>query len=218
MTSSTVVYLGPSLALSEAQSLLPAQYLPPICRGDLARLDLAATRRVAIVDGEFFQSLAVSPKEVLRLLDAGVAVYGASSMGALRAAELAREGMTGIGRVFSLFHRRRLFADDEVAVAYCRETNRTSSEPLVNLRLNLWRAHRSGVLTAAQSARLIRRLRDTYFPERTFPLLHRFAAAEFGPSVAAALQAHLSAHAIDQKADDARALLRVLAADILETT
>lgn len=218
MTASTVVYLGPSLPLAEAQSLLPARYLPPICRGDLARLDLAATRRVAIIDGEFFQSLAVSPKEILRLLDAGVAVFGASSMGALRAAELSREGMTGIGRVFSLFHRRRLFADDEVAVAYCRETNRTSSEPLVNLRLNLWRAHRSGVLTAAQSARLIRRLRDTYFPERTHRLLHRLAAAEFGPSVATALHAHLAARATDQKADDARALLRVLAADILETT
>jgi TfuA protein len=53
--------------------------------------------RFLILDGEFAQNLSVSPKEILRLLDAGKEVVGAASMGALRvsyrsAASVARQG------------------------------------------------------------------------------------------------------------------------------
>ena len=84
---------------------------------------------VGIIDGEFYQSLAVSPKEVLALLESGVAVYGAASMGALRAVELHRYGMIGVGSIFRLFRRGVLDADDEVAVTYCGETWRPCRSP-----------------------------------------------------------------------------------------
>ena len=124
----TVVYLGPSLAVDAAEQRLPARYLPPICRGDLALLP-EEVRYVGIIDGEFFQRLAVSPKEVLAVLRRGVKVFGASSMGALRAVETERFGTVGVGAVFAMFRDGVLDGDDEVALVYDPETYRKLSEP-----------------------------------------------------------------------------------------
>ena len=111
----TVVFLGPTLAREDAERILDADYLPPICRGDLAKLP-EHVRYVGIVDGEFYQSLSVSPKEVLKLLRRGVTVFGSSSMGALRAAETWKLGMIGVGKIFAMYRDGILDADDEVAL------------------------------------------------------------------------------------------------------
>src|ERR1035437_1659661 len=116
-TRDIVVFTGPSLHPSEAATLLDATFLPPVKRGDIAGLMAARPRMVGIVDGEFYQSLAVTPKEVLALIVAGTAVYGAASMGALRAVELQPYGMIGVGSVYRLFRRGVLDADDEVALS-----------------------------------------------------------------------------------------------------
>jgi hypothetical protein len=63
--SDTVVYLGPTLRRVVAEKVLTAEYLPSICRGDLARLR-EEVRFVGIVDGEFYQRLAVSQRNYLR--------------------------------------------------------------------------------------------------------------------------------------------------------
>src|SRR2546429_8339173 len=78
---------------------------PPVKRGDLGEL-LARTEppsAIGIVDGRFLQSLCISPKEVLNAIDAGVKVFGSSSMGALRAAECWQYGMVGVGRIFEAY-------------------------------------------------------------------------------------------------------------------
>ena len=46
---------------------------------------------------------------------AGTQVFGAASMGALRAAELAPFGMIGVGAIFAAYRDGRLTGDDEVA-------------------------------------------------------------------------------------------------------
>ncbi len=155
----------------QARALLDATILPPIKRGDLDRLSELRPAAIGIIDGEFYQSLAVSPKEILPLLESGVAVYGASSMGALRAVELRDYGMIGVGRVFRLFRSGVLDADDEVAVAYSPSTYETVSEPLVNTRYVLRAASRQNILTRAQAAEIVARLKQVYFPERTRHLL-----------------------------------------------
>src|SRR4051794_9892251 len=95
-----IVYLGPSLPLRLAEEVLRADYRPPVKRSDLPhRFDGV----VIIIDGEFGQSLAVSPNEILRLLDSGTRVIGAASMGALRAAELWPCGMEGYGWIFEAY-------------------------------------------------------------------------------------------------------------------
>ncbi len=55
-----VVFLGPSLPVSEARRVLDATYLPPVQQGDILS---AITRHepdvIGVVDGEFFQTLSV---------------------------------------------------------------------------------------------------------------------------------------------------------------
>jgi hypothetical protein len=206
-----VVYLGPSLPLDAARGILPAEYRPPIRRGDLARLFPNPPRFVGIVDGEFYQSLAVSPKEILPLLDAGVTVLGAASMGALRAAETWRYGTIGVGRIFRLYRAGSIDGDDEVAVTYCPETYRTLCEPLVNFRLALGDARRAGIVTAAETSRLIRRLKSLYFPERTLARFWKEAGRVLAPEGLRLLRQFFGAEAPDAKAADAAALLREIA-------
>ena len=162
----TVVFLGPTLARQDAERVLNADYLPPICRGDLAKLP-EHVRFVGIVDGEFYQSLSVSPKEVLELLRRGVTVFGASSMGALRAAETWKLGMIGVGQIFAMFRDGILDADDEVALIYERDTYRKLSEPLVNLRAALDMAAAAGVIDEQEKNDLLSRMKSLYFPERS---------------------------------------------------
>lgn len=166
----TAVFLGPTLARADAERVLDASYLPPICRGDLARLP-EHIRFVGIVDGEFFQSLSVSPKEIVSLLHRGVTVCGASSMGALRAAETWKLGTIGVGRVFTMFRDGVIDADDEVALVYERDTYRKLSDPLVNLRAALDLAASAGVIDEHEKTDLLLKMKSLYFPDRSHQAL-----------------------------------------------
>jgi hypothetical protein len=205
--SRVVVFTGPSLHPRDAAALLDATFLPPIKRGDLDPLLASKPAAVGIVDGEFYQSLAVSPKEVLALLEAGVAVYGAASMGALRAVELERYGMIGVGSVFRLFRRGVLDADDELAVTYSKETWRPVSEALVGTRYALRAAVQRGILTRVEAARIIAKVRPVYFPERTRELVLRLAREVAGTDDARALGEFLATEAPNVKERDAKLLL-----------
>lgn len=199
--SDIVVYLGPTLALSTARSCLSATYLPPIKRGDLATLP-HEIQIVGIIDGEFHQSLAVSPKEIMALLDRGVRVYGASSVGALRAAEMHRYGMIGVGAIFEMYRDREIDADDEVAVAYDPLTGRTVSEPLVNIRSALRLAVAQAIIPSKEAGEIISTMKGIYYPLRSYQL-----AGHMYP----ALARFLKAGRYDQKRDDALLLLRTIA-------
>jgi len=195
------VYLGPSLEIACARSILDAEYLSPIRRGDLAKLG-PEVRCVGIVDGEFYQSLAVSPKEILPLLERGVRVYGASSMGALRAAELYSHGMIGVGKIFEWYRDGLIDADDEVALTCEAETFRPLSEPLINIRVALREAVHRGLLGKAKADETIEAVRAVYFPDRSYNLVRRLCPE---------LGAFPETHRRSQKADDAVLLLRTIA-------
>jgi hypothetical protein len=51
-------------------------------------------------------------------MEQGVHVFGAASMGALRAAEMHSLGMVGIGTIFQWYRDGKIVADDEVAVRH----------------------------------------------------------------------------------------------------
>jgi TfuA protein len=174
--SDTVIYLGPTLSREDAENILAAEYLPPICRGDLARLP-EDVRFVGIIDGEFYQSLSVSPKELLPLLRRGVKVFGASSMGALRAAETYKLGTIGVGKIFAMFRDGILDADDEVALVYERETYRKLSEPMVNLRCALAMAAEAKIIDEQERDRLVLQMKSYYFPERSHRALQSLCPA-----------------------------------------
>lgn len=206
-----VVFLGSSLPLAEARSIFDADYRPPVRRGDV---DALSAKRpppaIAIIDGEFFQSLAISPKEILRALEQGIPVLGASSLGALRAAELAPFGMTGVGTVFELYRSGRVMADDEVAVAYSREDGRPVSEAMINIRVALTKARREGVVSGAIARRLIAQARSLYFPERTWTALWHHARPWLGKRDLESVRNYIARVKPDVKRDDARLLLQAM--------
>ena len=204
-----VVFLGSTLPVSEARSSLDADYRPPVKRGDIDALSIKRRpAAIAIIDGEFFQSLAISPKEILRAIEQGVPVWGASSLGALRAAELHPFGMMGVGTVFELYRSGRVMFDDEVAVAYSRENGRPVSEAMINIRVALNRARREGIVGTAVARRLITQARSMYFPDRSWPALWHRAEAWLPANDLRALQQYIARVKPDVKRDDARLLLR----------
>ena len=194
-----VLYLGPSLPPALAKTILDADYLPPIKRGDLAKLPANVTL-VGIVDGEFYQNLAVSPKEILQLLERGVVVFGASSMGAIRAAELHPYGMIGIGKIFRMYRDGIIDADDEVAQTYVPHTFVHCSDPLIDIRYALELAVRKGLIQKYVADGVIQQLKDIYFPDRSYRLVSQLC-----PELGGFVQALPSL-----KANDAKLLLQLL--------
>jgi hypothetical protein len=212
-----VVFLGPSLPLADARRVLDrAVYLPPVRQGDLASaVGTYAPTAVGIIDGEFGQSLSVWHKEVLFALSCGVHVFGASSMGALRAAETAEFGTVGVGRIYAQYADGTLTDDDEVALAHGTADSgyRPLSVPMVNIRAALAAAVAAGVLPPAIHDRVIDGCKALFFPDRSYAAVLRLAG-EAGASAGevAALRAFVRAHAPDLKRDDALALLERLRA------
>lgn len=124
--------------------------MPPAANGDVYRAVSAAPTAIGLVDGYFENVPAVWHKEILYALSQGVHVFGAASMGALRAAELSEFGMVGVGAIFAAYRDNRLEDDDEVAVVHgpAELDYLPVSEAMVNVRATVDRAvsdgHRHG--------------------------------------------------------------------------
>ena len=212
---SDFVFLGPSLPVAQAREILPdAAYLPPVQHGDLLRIRAGRGDRVLVIDGLFMMTAPVRHREILDLLADGVTVAGSSSMGALRAAELWPYGMRGVGDVFELYRSGVVEGDDEVAVVHgpAEEEHRLLSEPLVNIRLSLADAAVAGAITSAEGAALLDLARSLPFRARSVRGLRRTATGDLA-EVAQRYAAWASEHPRDAKAEDARTLLRMAAAD-----
>jgi hypothetical protein len=159
-----VVFVGPSLA-APRPSVPGLAYAPPAVRGDLlAALD-RGHRCIGLIDGELIQRLAVTPAEVREAARRGARLWGASSLGAIRACECPG-AIQGVGRVYELFRNETLRAEDEVVGTFDPETNRTLSYPLVTVRESLAWAVRESLLSEAQSAEVLQSVRRLSFDRR----------------------------------------------------
>lgn len=210
------IFVGPSLPAAEAaRRAASAVVRPPVAVGEL--LDLALARRrpgcVLIIDGYFERMAAVWHKEILFALERGIAVWGAASMGALRAAELGPWGMVGVGTVYREFARGRLTADDEVAVAHLDAEHGFApiSDALVNLRDGLAGAARAGACSAALAARLIELARARPYRERSWGQLFEDAAAVGSARALARVRRYVADRRPDRKRADALLALSKLA-------
>jgi hypothetical protein len=177
-TAAAVLYVGPSLTAADRAALAgPYAVRPPIRRGDLPAAVESGARVIGIVDGEFYQRLAVSPKEILGALRAGCQIIGGASMGALRAAELVGHGMVGIGQVFRWYASGEVCRDDDVAVSYAHDDDdyRLLTVPLVNVKWLMLRARAEGWLAEAQRRRVAQAARRIHWEARTWPQVCRQA-------------------------------------------
>jgi hypothetical protein len=172
-----IVFAGPTLSAVEVHAVLPqARVEPPLGRGDLARLLDRGERSFLVIDGVFAHRLAAAPSEFVTALDAGAAIAGAASLGAVRAVECRPAGMRGIGAVYRLFRLGILRDDDEVAVAADpARDHRAVSVALVHVRYLLLAGLRAGHLDRACAAAVLAAARDTHFADRRWESI--FAAA-----------------------------------------
>jgi len=203
----TIVFLGPSLDRAAAEKILAAEYRPPAKRGDLTHAIEDGAEIIVLIDGVFHQEAAVAHREVLAAVKNGITVVGASSMGALRAAELHTLGMTGIGKIFEMYRDGKLVSDDEVALVFDPVSGYALSEPLINIRCTLHNAEAAGIISAADRAALLAAAQSVFYPQRTYPKI----AAAAGDAVDSATKEQFLSFArtnpADQKKEDAIAAL-----------
>ncbi len=201
-----IVFLGPSLGLRHAREIVKADYRPPARQGDVFRALADRPRAIALIDGVFEGAPSVWHHELRAALAAGVTVFGASSMGALRAVELHSEGMIGIGAIYERYARGESEDDGDVAVLHADASrgSQALTVPLVNVIATLDAAKRSKVLTLKQAASVLAIASGLFFQDRRWPTV----LAKCPPAIRATLSAWLDAgHEVDQKALDARTCL-----------
>lgn len=193
-----LVFLGPTLAVEEAKHIAAdAVYLPPAAQGSIIQaVRRHRPRAILIIDGLFQSEPAVRHKEILWALDQGIAILGAASMGALRAAELHAFGMVGIGLIYRWYRRWPGTPDDAVAVVHTPPElgSEALTVSLIDLLMTIRRAERQGFLDREQRSLLEGKARALNFRDRTFANV----------AAAAALDAdRLGHHLVAQKKQDA---------------
>ncbi|MFE9287986.1 TfuA-like protein [Streptomyces olivaceus] len=191
----------------------------PVTAGDLLAIPLEDGDVVAIVDGYFHQRRAIPHKEIMEIMSRGVRVLGASSMGALRAAELEPFGMQGVGQIFADYRSRLLCADDEVTLihgtAECGYPR--FSEPLVNMRATLDGAVAAGVCSSSQARDVVEYLRKLPYRKRNWnDIALHLCEMDISKRLLKEIVDYCWEHPVDRKRDDAIELVRLLLAGEME--
>ena len=213
--SGPVVFLGPTRGVAAARRLLDADYRGPAERGDVLRATRDGATSIGLVDGRFHTVRSVQHKEILLALGRGVPVYGAASMGALRAAELDGLGVTGVGAVFEAYRTGALTDDDEVAIVHgpAERGYEPWTDAMVDIRDACDAAVIDGVVTVEDARRIVGIAKALHYAERTWS---RIAARAVDENHDAGAVARLVAFAADRpprKRRDAEAMLRRMASD-----
>lgn len=210
-----LVFAGPTISAADIAAVIDAVVLPPVSMGDVYRFGRNRPRAIGIIDGYFDGVPSVWHKEILWAIEQGIAVFGAASMGALRAAELHAFGMRGVGDIFEAFRDGLLEDDDEVAIQHgpAEIGYLPLSEPMVNIRATLDRAVREGTIARQASETLSAMAKERFYPERGWrALLERASAEGLDKEALKALEAWLPQGRVDQKRLDALAMLEAMEA------
>lgn len=201
-----ILFVGPSLPDAAVFCGDTTHVRPPAAHGDVLRAVRNGATAIGIVDGNFEHVAPVWHKEILHALDQGVAVFGAASMGALRAAECDTFGMIGVGRIYADYATGRRIDDADVALLHgpAELGYPALSLPLVNVDATLDRLEgldKSAILTLRDAAATL------FYKDRTWPAVIK--AAGMAEDRAEVLQL-LHATSVNQKRADALALVHAM--------
>jgi hypothetical protein len=206
-----VAFLGPSLPAARARQLVPrCRVLGPAQQGDVWRaLERWKPRAIALIDGVFEAVPSVWHREIADALAEGVMVLGASSMGALRAAELWPLGMIGVGEIFRAYRDGEAVDDADVALLHADAGHgyRPITVPLVNVRYAAAAFRRERLLKRVQADALVSRAEGLFYQERHWPDV----LADLDAVTRARVEHRLQRGDLDLKAKDAEACLRAAA-------
>ncbi len=204
-----VIFAGPSLSGDPVLQDTAFAWRPPAGEGDVYRAARSRPPAIGLIDGTFESGPAVWHKEILWALSQGIPVYGAASMGALRAAELAPFGMVGVGKIAAQFLSGALEDDDEVAIVHAPAElgYRPLSDAMVDIRATLEAAAADGVLSCKAAQTLTAFAKALFFKERHWQALlaHKALGAK-----RATFGHWLAQNKVEQKRRDALALVAAL--------
>lgn len=203
MNVRTIVFAGPSLAGSVRPVPEHVVVRGPARRGDILRAVRDGYVVIGLIDGLFETAPSVWHKEIIQAMALGVAVFGAASLGALRAAELAPLGMIPIGKIAQEYLAGRIERDDAVMVSHAPAAlgHRAMTLALVDAEHAIGQAS----VADADRALLLRLARRANFRDRTWATLFNAFRQETG-RVPAMIDQSLSL-----KRDDAEALVDAIA-------
>jgi hypothetical protein len=179
------IFIGPTLYGVEDRINKPGEkfvWHPPVKRNDIKQL--MQTKKpsvVVIVDGYFHNSLAVGHAEIGDAIKAGWVIWGTSSMGAIRAAEMINQGMKGYGLVYNHFAEDPDFRDDEVTLLHGKKKPFAPvSEPLIHIRYFLDHLQAANKITAGEKNKIIKALYSIWYGDRTLYYLKELLKSETG--------------------------------------
>ncbi len=208
-----LVFVGPTLP--DATSLVPAgiEIRGPVMHRDVLVAVNDGATVIGLIDGCFEDVAPVWHKEILYAISNGVRVYGASSMGALRAAECAAFGMIGVGKIYEQYASGHLIDDADVAQIHGPlEMNYLSlSEPLVNVLATLDHLLSRNELEDTEYASLRASAERLFFKDRTYRTIVTNANLP-EQSSRKRIEELLRVNAVNQKRLDALGLLDTIAA------
>lgn len=207
-----VVFVGPTLDLVTARRYFSGKFLPPVAHGDFIRVALEKPAAIGIIDGYFDHAPAVWHKEILWALAQRIPVFGAASLGALRALELAPFGMIGVGEVFRAFEQGEIESDDEVTVAHMPEERgfECVSEALVNIRATVGRASKDKIVSLRFAEQAISLAKALHYTDRTWRRILARCSECYEAKETATFSDWLPTGRVDQKRIDAIGMLTVM--------
>ncbi|VAW61331.1 FIG029924: hypothetical protein [hydrothermal vent metagenome] len=218
---SMMLFSGPTLSKKDIDAHwqgLDYELYPPVRQGDIYLACQQHPQAIGIIDGYFERVPSVWHKEILWAMDQGIHVFGAASMGALRAAELSVYGMQGVGKIFTDFQSGALEDDDEVTIIHGPEEEgyESYSEAMVNIRATLQAAEQSGVIDSVCRHNLLSFSKQLHYSERSYERVlcaeHRSGKPLINdPQVMEKLKCFINTHGINQKREDALELVRLMA-------
>jgi len=218
-----VIFLGPSLSVEKARKIFSlADYRPPARKGDFLKIanEQNDAGFVGFIDGVFLQDYPPTPIEVYTLLQKkNLTVVGAASLGALRAVELERFGMIGIGKIFQLYKSGKIESDDEVAVTFSEQDYKLQSEALIDIRYTLYWAVKDGVVQHETKNMLVKIARQIYFPARNYDEIIERAIANgtVEQEEIERLKGYLVTHRRSLKEEDSVGLVELIKKQYLES-
>jgi hypothetical protein len=139
---------------------------PPCKQSDILKLiESEQPTHIALVDGLYMSVPAPWHKEILLAIENNICVYGCSSMGALRAAELHTFGMKGFGSVFNYIVDNEPVDDSIVAVVH--DSFAQGFKPLTFAKIELIHFYQllvqASLISFDQASFLSERLTDIHF-------------------------------------------------------
>lgn len=207
-----VIFAGPTLPPRDRPRDPALVWRPPVRQGELYRAACEGPAIIGVIDGYFEATPTVWHKEILWAMAQGIHVFGAASIGALRAAELDGFGMRGVGKVYEAFRDGTLEDDDEVAVLHGPEElgYPAVTEAMVNIRATIAAAVAEGIVGAAAAGTLIAAAKGLFYKERTYPAVLRHLSAHDR----AAFAEWLPRGGLDRKQFDAEAMVAAIRAEL----